>query len=263
MSEFRWDAGDYSRNASAQQAWGQELLAHLELGGREQILDLGCGDGSLSARLAAMVPQGGVVGLDLSPEMIAFARESHPPETYPNLEFEVGDAARLEYEERFDRVFSNAALHWIIDQASLLAGIKRALRPGGRMVVQMGGQGNCQGIFLVRDQLMASPRWREYFTGMSVAYRFPGDGEYAQLLREAGLTPLRVELIPRDMTHQGREGLKGWIRTTWLPYLERLPQDRREEFIFSLVDAYLEGHPLDPAGRTHVEMVRLEAVAQA
>ncbi len=262
MSGHCWDARDYSRNASAQQAWGRELIAKLDLTGDERVLDLGCGDGQLSARIAALVPRGAVLGLDVSPEMVDFARQSHPAASHPNLCFALGDAAALDQEAGFDRIFSNAALHWVRDHASLLAGVRRALAPGGRLVFQMGGRGNCREIFAARDEVMAAPAWREYFAGMAEAYCFPGDDEYALWLSAAGLTPTRVELIPRDMTHAGREGLAGWVRTTWLPYLERLPQARREAFIADLLDLYLTRHPLDQSGLSHVAMVRLEVEAR-
>lgn len=262
MSGHRWDARDYSRNASAQQGWGAELITKLDLTGADQVLDLGCGDGKLSAAIAGQVPSGGVLGVDVSPEMIAFARESYPAATHPNLAFQVCDASALEFDARFDRIFSNAALHWITDHAPVLAGVRRALTPGGRVVFQMGGQGNCRDIFAARDEVMAAPAWREYFAGMASAYFFPSPDQYTAWLARVGLTPERVELITRDMTHDGREGLAGWVRTTWLPYLERLPDARREDFIAELLDLYLGRHPVDPAGLTHVEMIRLEVVAQ-
>ena len=106
-----------------------------------------------------------------------------------------------------------------------------------------------------------SPRWARYFEGFGVPYGFYGIEEYAAWLRSAGLTALRVELIPKDMVHAGRAGLAGWVRTTKLPYTQRLPEELREEFINELLDVYLAQFPIDAQGRAHIGMVRLEVEA--
>jgi trans-aconitate methyltransferase len=85
--------------------------------------------------------------------------------------------------------------------------------------------------------------------------------EYRDWLREAGLEPVRVELIPKDVAHD-RESLAGWVRTTWLPWTERVPAEEREEFIGEVVDAFVAAHPFDAQGKTHVPMVRLEVEAR-
>ncbi len=263
MPSHQWNAADYRQHSSAQQAWGSELIDKLGLQGHERVLDLGCGDGRLTALIAGRLPQGSVLGVDVSPEMIGFAQREHPPEAHPNLAFAVADASRLELAPQFDAVFSNAVLHWVADQRPVLAGVRRALKPGGRILFQMGGRGNGLDIFGAKDNLLARRRWAGHFQGFSDPYRFPGDDEYAVWLREAGLRPLRVELIPKDMTHQGREGLAGWVRTTWLPYLERLPEDLRGDFVEDLLDLHLSRRPLDAGGHSHVAMVRLEVEAVA
>jgi trans-aconitate 2-methyltransferase len=106
---YKWDAGDYSRNSSSQQEWARELIGKLQLRGNERVLDIGCGDGKVSAEIAAWVPQGSVVGLDISREMIDYARQNFPSDTHSNLEFVLGDASNLNYVQEFDVVFSNAA----------------------------------------------------------------------------------------------------------------------------------------------------------
>ena len=89
----KWDPVDYQKSSSAQYNWAMALIAGLKLDGDERILDIGCGNGKVTAHLAALVPRGSVVGMDLSPEMIGFARETHPAKDYPNLFFQVGDAS--------------------------------------------------------------------------------------------------------------------------------------------------------------------------
>jgi trans-aconitate methyltransferase len=253
-----WDAADYHRHSAAQQAWARELLPKLALTGEEYLLDIGCGDGKVTAEIAEWLPRGTAVGVDSSSEMIRFARATFPPERCPRLTFEVMDACRLAYEDEFDVVFSNATLHWIVDHRPVLAGIARALVPGGRALLQMAGRGNASAVVAVLDELIAEADWHPYFEGFTFPYGFHAADEYRKWAEASGLNVKRAELISKDMAQAGPEGLGGWLRTTWLPYLERVPQERRSALVKSVVSRYMERHPPDEQGSLHVDMVRLE-----
>jgi trans-aconitate methyltransferase len=108
---------------------------------------------------------------------------------------------------------------------------------------------------------MQLPRYRHRFEGFEFPYGFHGVDYYQELLDEAGFIDRRVELIDKDMAHDGIEGLKGWIRTTWLPYTARLDEPDRDAFIDELAQSYLKIEPLDGQGKAHVAMVRLEVEA--
>jgi trans-aconitate 2-methyltransferase len=259
--QYTWNAADYASHSSQQQAWARELIAKLALKGDEMVLDIGCGDGKITAEIAALLPGGSAIGIDSSEGMIALAQQSFPPRSYPNLLFRTADARALPFREEFTVVFSNATLHWIPDQIPVLHGIARSLKHGGRILLQMGGKGNGAYVVSTFERLMSASRWSTYFAGFVFPYGFYGPEEYAQWLRQAGLSPLRVELIPKDMVHAGKAGLAGWIRTTWLPYTQRVPEQEQDHFIADLVDAYVAEHPLDEQGRVHVKMVRLEVEA--
>lgn len=258
---YAWNAADYAKHSSSQYRWAKELIPKLKLSGTETLLDIGCGDGKISAVLAKSLPSGCVVGVDSSEDMITLARGTFPSDAYPNLSFQRMDARALTFQAKFDRVFSNAALHWIIDQQSVLRGVQCSLKSGGRLLFQMGGKGNAQGILLVLDEMLRGEPWRKFFEGFSFPYGFYTSEEYKAWLLEAKLKPERTELLQKDMTLPGKAGLAGWIRTTWLPYTEKLPINLREVFIEEIVDAYLKRHPLDTAGTAHVGMVRLEVEA--
>lgn len=259
---YRWDAADYRDSSSQQKKWGRELLSKLALRGDEHVLDIGCGDGKLTAEIALLVPSGRVVGIDNSPEMIAFARDEFPPGTCPNLSWAVMDAQELRFEEEFDVVFSNAVLHWIPDQRQVLRGVERSLRGGGKVLFQMGGRGMASNVIKVLMSLLSRDEWGRYFHDFSPPYSFCSPEEYKLWLEEAGLSPLRVELVPKDMTHEGRSGLAAWIRTTWLPFTQRLPEESRDDFIDEMVEGYMELYPPDAEGLVHVDAVRLEVEAQ-
>jgi len=258
---FRWDAAEYARNSAAQQGWALELIEKLGLSGEESVLDLGCGDGKISAEIARRVPAGRVLGVDSSEDMIGLSRRSFPASGYPNLRFQRGDARALEFDARFDVVFSNATLHWVRDHGPVLKGAARSLRPGGRILFQMGGRGNGAEIFEVARQMVASGEWGRFFVGFEFPWGFYGPDDYLPWCAAAGLRLRRVELLPRTMLQKGVEGLSGWIRTTWMPYTERVPEDRREAFIQEASARYMELHPPDAEGNVGVGMIRLEVDA--
>ena len=172
VTGFRWDAADYAKSSPAQKQWAQELIRKINLSGRERVLDIGCGDGMVTAAIAECVPEGSVLGIDHSAGMIRFAREQFPYDAYPNLSFAEGDAQTLGFSGEFDITFSNAALHWVYDHGPVLAVIARALRRNGRMIAQMGGKGNAAQVFVALDSLCADPTWRQYFCGFSFRYGF-------------------------------------------------------------------------------------------
>ncbi len=224
-------------------------------------MDIGCGDGKITAKIAALAPEGQVLGIDSSQDMIDFAQDRFPPSQHPNLQFELGDALSLDFDQEFDLVISFACLHWIRDHLTVLRGARRSLRPGGRLLFQCGGRGNAGALMASTKELIRESRWSEYFQGFRYPYYFYGSEGYHTWLGQTGLEEIRVELIPKEMVQQGKTGLEGWIRTTWHPVLERIPEDLRQQFVSEMAERYLERHPLK-AGLAKVEMMRLEVEAR-
>lgn len=257
-----WNAQDYASHSSAQQKWAQELITKLQLQGHEHILDLGCGDGKVTAKLAQQVPSGMVIGIDQSEAMITLAQKRFPPDQCVNLRFQQMDARQLDFYHEFDWIFSNAVLHWVDDHIAVLQGLKKGLKTQGRILLQMGGQGNAADYIEVVQTVLQQPEWCQYFQDFAFPYYFFSPDHYQKWLTEIGFTPSRIELIPKDMTHDGSDGLAGWIRTTWFPYLQSVPEDKREPLVTAIVDQYLQQHPVTEDGKTHVQMMRLEVEAQ-
>jgi trans-aconitate 2-methyltransferase len=262
MTAYKWDAAEYARSSAGQQLWARELIAKLNLAGSERLLDLGCGDGKVSAELASNLTTGSVLGVDNSPEMITLAESLFPPMKQPNLRFRLGDASALLFRNEFDVIFSNATLHWVIDHAPVLKGIAAGLKPGGRTLLQMGGRGNAAEVVKAMDAVRTRRTWRDRFEGFQFPYGFHAADEYRTWLTEAGLTPLRVELLPKDMAHADRNAFEGWLRTTWIPYTQRIDEDRRETFLKQVAEQYLSENPASPDGVVHLAMVRLEVEAK-
>lgn len=256
-----WNPDDYAKHSASQLAWARDLIERLRLRGDEAVLDVGCGDGKATAEVARAVPRGYVLGVDSSPESVTYARELYPARRFPNLEFRVMDARHLTSERQFDAIFSNATLHWVDDHPAFLAGCAGLLRRDGRLTISCGGAGNGTEVFAAAERLIGSPAWRSSFGGFRFPYYFYSTEHYQRWLPAAGLRPTRLELVERDMVHDGAAGMAGWVRTTWMPYTNRVPETRREAFVEEIVGAYLDEHPVDAAGRVHVRMIRLEVEA--
>lgn len=261
--QHKWNAADYAKNSSAQLQWAQDLIAKLNLKGNESVLDIGCGDGKISAQLALIAKNGKVVGIDLSEEMIALASEKYSSDKYPNLSFLPMDAADIHLSHKFDVAFSNAALHWVKDHLAVLRGVRACLTDRGKILLQMGGHGNAADVLSVIEMLIRSPQWASYYKDFTPPYYFYDPEEYQEWLSACGFRDVSVRLIPKDMQHHGVEGLLGWLRTTWFPYTDRLPTQLRDVFLEEVVTAYTKVHPVDSLGYTHVKMVRLEVEAHA
>ncbi|MEI8195674.1 MAG: methyltransferase domain-containing protein [Phycisphaerae bacterium] len=257
----QWNPQDYHQHSSQQQQWAREQLSRLALRGNEAVLDIGCGDGKITAQIARAVTRGQAVGIDTSADMITFAQRVFPASIFPNLRFQLGDAQTLDFNAEFDCVVSFACLHWVSDHSPVLAGIVRSLRPGGRTMLQFGGKGNAAKMLEAVMEITQRPKWADYFVGALLPWGFYSPEQYRPWLAEAGLQATRVELVPKDMVHHGPNGLAAWLRTTWMPVVQRVPVELQQEFLGEVVVKYLKTHPADASGMVHLNMMRMEVEA--
>jgi trans-aconitate 2-methyltransferase len=221
-----WDAALYDGKHAFVWQYGLALLDLLGPRRGERVLDLGCGTGHLTARLAETGAE--VVGLDRSLEMIRQARQAHP-----GLRFEVGDARDFAFPDPFDAVLSNAVLHWVPEPARVIACVRRALRPGGRFVAEFGGKGNVRALSAA---LAAAARSAGCPPFVSPWY-FLGVGEYASLLEQGGLEVTFAVLFDRPTPLEGEAGLRDWVSQFAGEYVGGLAADRREAFLQSAEEA--------------------------
>ena len=221
MTSNAWDPERYERDGGFVWKYGHDLVDLLEARPGDHVLDVGCGSGQLTARIA--VSGADVVGVDNSPEMVDRAVRN-----YPELRFEVADVRDLPYRAEFDAVFSNAVLHWVLPPEAAVKSIRRALKPGGRFVAELGGRGNIAAI-------VEAVRWaRRGNVGPRVgdAFFFPSAAEYTAMLESHGFDVGHADLFERPTPLEGGEdGLRLWLDTFAGGLLDGLSDDERAEVV--------------------------------
>ncbi|MCR9220245.1 MAG: class I SAM-dependent methyltransferase [Alphaproteobacteria bacterium] len=246
-----WDPDRYRREAGFVAELGLPVLDLLDPRPGERILDLGCGEGALTAKLAAAGAQ--VVGVDASPEQIARARDE-------GLDAHVVDgqalASEAAFEAAFDAVFTNAALHWMKrDPDAVIAGVARALKPGGRFVGEFGGAGN---VAAIRDALRAELSARGIDPAPYDPWFFPSVDDYRARLEAGGFAVREIALIPRPTPLPG--DISGWLSTFGESFLNALPEADRADAV-AAARARLAPVLAGPDGSWTADYVRLRFAA--
>ena len=219
----QWNAAQYDAKYAFVYEKAKGLVDMLAPKAGEQILDLGCGTGALTAEIARRGAE--VLGVDPSEEMISRAREK-----FPWLKFEVLDARQLRFNGEFDAVFSNAVLHWIPEAEQVIAGVAQALKPGGRFVAEFGGKGNIQRLVEGFHRAFSALGMREP-DGVSPWF-YPSVAEYAGLLERHGLEVREASLFERPTVLEERErGLENWIRVFRQTLIERMGEANGQQWI--------------------------------
>jgi SAM-dependent methyltransferase len=243
-----WDPQAYGQNGAFVHELAGGVLEWLAAKPDEHILDLGCGDGQLTQRIASTGAS--VLGVDASEEMVAAARQR-------GIVADVGDAEDLPYaEKKFDAVFSNAALHWVRGQNAMMAEVRRVLKPGGRFVAEMGGHGNIAAIRIALMAVLARHGHADREDGVNY---YPTAEGYARRLESQGFRVQRIALIPRP-TPLPESGMEGWLRTFRRGVIEELPENLRETVIAETA-ALLAPALRDEEGNWEADYVRLRFVA--
>ncbi|MCP9849040.1 methyltransferase domain-containing protein [Cyanobium sp. Morenito 9A2] len=239
-SEQQWHPESYAARGRFVSDLGAPVLTLLDPRPGERVLDLGCGDGALTEQLVALGAR--VIGVDACAAMVAGARAR-------GLEAQVLDGQALAFEAAFEAVFSNAALHWMLQSERVIAGVHRALVPGGRFVAELGGQGNVAAIHGTLERALD-------VRGLAAPHDtfFPTPEHYASLLVAGGFNVESIALIPRPTPLPGDVG--DWITTFAHGFLAPLPPKERPTFVAEVVEA-LRPQLLGADGLWRADYVRL------
>ena len=244
-----WKADRYAEHAHFVPALGAPVLELLNPQAGERILDLGCGDGVLTEKLAAAGAI--VVGVDAAADMIAASKKR-------GLDARVMEGGKLEFNAEFDAVFSNAALHWMkSDRDAVIAGAYRALKPGGRFVGEMGGHGCVAAITIAIIAVLERHGIKD--GAATIPWYFPTVDDYRGRLERAGFKVDYIELIPRPTPLPTNMG--GWIELFAQPFLNRLTADQRAHAVDEVVEL-LRPMLCDEQGHWTADYMRLRFAAR-
>jgi SAM-dependent methyltransferase len=242
LSKQHWSAERYAATAHFVPTLGMPVVELLDPQPGERILDLGCGDGILSEKIAAA--GAAVVAVDAAPEMVAAAKAR-------GLDARVVPGQSLAFDREFDAVFSNAALHWMRPQEAVLDGVRRALKPGGRFIAEMGGHNNTAAILTAMRAVLA----RRGIEALSLSpWYFPSAAAHRAKLEAAGFGVEEIAIIPRPTPLPA--GLGAWLDTFAEDFLSPLPPNDRPTARVEICDL-LQPILMDETGLWIADYVRL------
>jgi trans-aconitate 2-methyltransferase len=244
-----WNAPEYARLSGLQAAMAEEALALLQLKGNERILDIGCGNGKITAEIAARVPQGSVLGVDASADMIAFAA-SHS-DGARNLQYLVADGHHLPFQHEFDLVVSFNALHWIPEQGQALDSIRSAIKSAGMAQLRLVPRGERKSLEDVIEETRLSRRWIRYFESFHDPYLHLTPEQYAALAEQHGLHVRRMHTEAKAWDFQSRSAFLAFSSVTMVEWTQHLPEPERTAFITDVLDQY-QRVAADTPGEEHL-----------
>lgn len=231
-----WDAEVYHRVSEIQYGWGLEVLERLPLQGDEHVLDAGCGSGRVTRALLERLPQGRLIAVDASPEMVEKARQV----LGAGADVRLADLSELKLEEPVEAVFSNAVFHWIPDHRRLFARLYETLVPGGQLVAQCGGEGNVAALAGAIRDVAKEPGYRDHLDAFPGLWNFASAEQTGSHLEEAGFKEVRCWLEQKEVRPAEPHE---FLETIALgPHLARLPVGLREGFVSDVIAAL--GEPL-------------------
>ena len=233
-----WDAVAYDRRSALQRAMASEVLALLKLTGAERVLDIGCGNGNVTAEIAARVPNGEVVGVDASRSMIDFATSNYSSEPRRNLRFEVADARTLAFRDEFDLVVSLNALHWVPEQDQALRSIYSALKPGGVAQLRLVPSGKRKSLENIVEETRLSSRWAGFFPGFRDPYLHLTPEQYASLAERIGFRVLVATMSDKAWDFESRPAFLAFGSAMLTFWTGHLPETDTAAFITDALDRY-------------------------
>ncbi len=231
-----WDASTYHRVSSPHVSWGRGVLARLPLNGTETVVDAGCGSGRLTAELLELLPEGEVIAVDSSPNMLATAEANLRPKYGDRVRFLRADVSNLVLDEPADAIFSTATFHWILDHPRLFNSLFACLNPGGRLVAQCGGGPNVERLRSRAETLLESGRYPLRPEGWRNPWHFATPEETGQRLESAGFVDVNAWLQPEPTSFSDAPSFIQFVRSVVLrEHLDAMPDPQdREAFLAEL-----------------------------
>ena len=233
-----WDATSYARISGLQKAMAEEALGLLDLARSSKVLDVGCGNGKITAEIAVRLPQGIVVGIDASCNMIDSASSQFCPPCYRNLNFLVADARCLPFKPKFDLIVSFNALHWIHRQEEALRALRSVVTPEGKAQIRLVPIGERKSLETVLEETRCSSDWSGYFRDFQDPYLRLTQDQYAALAQKSGFRVVHIHTAAKAWDFQSRDAFFAFGTVTFVAWTRFLPDSRKSSFINDVLDRY-------------------------
>jgi len=254
QASTQWNARLYDDKHSFVFKYGEDVVHQLAPQQGERILDLGCGTGYLTNLIAQAGAR--VVGIDKSASMIERAKAA-----YPDLDFRVCSATDFHFDTPFDAIFSNATLHWVLDKDSAIDNIYQNLRPGGRLMLEMGGKGNVEEIVVATRKALT--RHGYYSNAATQVWYFPSVGEYTTLLEKRGFRIRFASHFDRPTELQDTEnGIKDFIKMFGNAFFSNIPESAIEPVLDEIQEAVRPTNYRNQTWYGNYKRLRIEAIKQ-
>ena len=245
---FAWDAELYDKSSRMQYRLGEMAIERLDPRPGERVLEIGTGNGRLSIEIADEIQGGTLVGIEISPEQCAQARTNIKKREIPNIDIRCMNALDMEFHSEFDAVFSNSAIHWILDLETVYGLLLKALKPGGRIMMQTGLR-EVNELFMFIFRIMKMEGYREYLENFKLPWRFLTQRENEKMLENIGFRKVKVEPYHYQMKFKNDTEMWNYCKAAPLvPFLSEIPPDKHEQFLKRAKTIYYdvnEDHPLE------------------
>lgn len=252
------DPARYAKNSTLQWNLVTQSLDSYPWNGNERVLDVGCGHGALTRHMAKKIPEGTILGIDLSEKMIAYA--SSVNQKAPNVIFLTGDATNLPFYNQFDLVVSSFTLHWVLEQEKAYQSLYRCLVPGGKLlVVEAAMRDNYVGP--LTEKLVTTAKWAPYFKEYKNQRVYLTEAEARDLLEKVGFTPLSIRVTTTVTLYETKTALIDYLKPQ-LTFISHLTDDQKEDFANDLADAMIATCDVDEDGTIYYYLDKIELLAQ-
>ena len=237
MTAYEFDGEKYKQASKHQKEWGNNLISQLHLYGTETILDLGCGDGVLSKQIAQLVPKGRVIGIDSSYGMLKTARQLE----CDNLSFVHMDINNMDFSDEFDIIFSNAALHWVLNHSLLLNHSFHALKQGGSIHWNFAADGTCTAFYDVVRMKMKEEKYAHYFNDFIWPWFMPSKEQYEAIIEPVGFSKIEIVMENKDRYFSDVDEMIKWIdQPSIVPFIKCIPDNMKESFRKEVIQLMIE-----------------------
>ena len=233
-----WDAENYHRVSTVQESWATELLEKRKIGEYEVVMDAGCGTGRVTGTIANAVKKGMVYAVDIDVNMITKAKENL--KDFSNITFIKSDISEVRLPEKIDLVFSNAAIHWVLDHKKLFSNFWELLKPNGELLIQCGGKGNLELVRTILEKLRKSNTFKHYFADWKSPWNFASPADVKKTLNDTGFNDTQAQLKKKTAKFENHEEFMLFMKTVVMkPYLAYLPANNNNETWNSFIEEFV------------------------